>query len=454
MRFLDMLRMSAGNLWKRKIRTFLTVLGVIIGTASIVVMISIGLGLNKATMEQMESYGSMTTIEVYSNRWSGEVDQTDPTAGYLSDETVEQFRAIEHVDYVSPVLSVSALGFSGKYQGYLNIYGMSLEAIDAQGMEAAQGRLPSEEDTELTFFFGNNVLENFYIAKSYTYYWEDPESFDLDFMEDNLFVIFDQDAYYNYLYPSEGQTVAKPKKYIIPTCGVEREESEEYQRYNYQVYCDIEQLKEKLKQVFKNKAIPGQPTTKAGKPYKEFYYDNIYINVDSTDNVMEVQEQITALGYQANSQMEWVEYSQKQYAMVQAVLGGIGAVALFVAAIGIANTMMMSIYERTKEIGIMKVLGCNMHNIQGMFLLEAAFIGFIGGIFGVGLSYGVSAILNNVAMKSENGFLGMGGSAMSYIPPWLTLVGIVFAVVVGTLAGFFPSLRAMRLSPLAAIRNE
>lgn len=102
----------------------------------------------------------------------------------------------------------------------------------------------------------------------------------------------------------------------------------------------------------------------------------------------------------------------------------------------------------------MKVLGCNMHNIQGMFLLEAAFIGFIGGILGSGLSYGVSVILNKVAMNSEGGFLGMGGRSISYIPPWLALVGIAFAVVVGTLAGFFPSLRAMRLSPLAAIRNE
>lgn len=452
MRFMDMLRMSAGNLWKRKTRTVLTILGVVIGTASIVVMISIGLGLDKATMEQMESYGSMTTIDVYSSGyWYGSSNSDDPTENYLSDSIIETLEGIDHVDYVSPVLNVSAMAQAGKYRGWINIYGMSLEALEAQGMEAERGRLPSKDDTELTFFFGNNVLQNFYIAKNYTYYWEDPSQFeDLDFMDTNLFIIFDTDAYWNSQWDT---SVAKPKKYIIPAVGVERPNSEEYQRYNYQIYCDIDQLITKLKQVFKNKAIPGQPTTRAGKPYKEFYYERVTVNVDSTDHVTEVQDKIKDMGYETNSNMEWVEYAQKQYEMVQAVLGGIGAVSLFVAAIGIANTMTMSIYERTKEIGIMKVLGCNMHNIQSMFLLEAAFIGFIGGVLGVGLSYGASAVLNKIALNSDGGFLGMRGE-MSYIPPWLLLLGIGFAIVVGTLAGFFPSLRAMRLSPLAAIRNE
>lgn len=454
MRFMDMLRMSAGNLWKRKIRTFLTILGVVIGTASIVVMISIGLGLDKATMEQMEAYGSMTTIDVYSYGgyyYSDSSGSTDPTENYLSDATVELFESIDHVSYVSPILETQAIGQSGKYRGWVSIQGMTLEALEAQGMEPEQGRLPSQDDTELTFFYGNNVISNFYIAKNYTYYWEDPSQFeDLDFMNGNIFITFDTDAFYSSQWDS---SVAKPKKYIVPAVGVERAESEEYQRYNYAAYCDIDQLIAKLKQVFKNKAIPGQPTTRAGKPYKDFYYNHIVVNVDGTEHVTEVQQQITDMGYQTNSNMEWVEYSQKQYEMVQAVLGGIGAVSLLVAAIGIANTMMMSIYERTKEIGVMKVLGCNMHNIQGMFLLEAAFIGFIGGIFGVGISYGASAVLNRLAMNSEGGFFGMQGE-MSYIPPWLIVLGIGFAVVVGTIAGFFPSLRAMRLSPLAAIRNE
>ena len=138
---------------------------------------------------------------------------------------------------------------------------------------------------------------------------------------------------------------------------------------------------------------------------------------------------------------------------MQAVLGGIGAVSLLVAAIGIANTMMMSIYERTKEIGVMKVLGCSLRNIREMFLLEAAFIGLLGGIAGNILSFVMSAVINVVVGSS--GVLSTGtDSSISYIPWWLVLLSMAFAVLVGVLAGYFPAKRAMKLSPLAAIRNE
>ena len=110
--------------------------------------------------------------------------------------------------------------------------------------------------------------------------------------------------------------------------------------------------------------------------------------------------------------------------------------------------MMMSIYERTKEIGIMKVLGCDLRNIQMLFLLEAAYIGLIGGAVGLGFSYGISALINRVVQSMGNAM------TLSYIPPWLALLSLAFAILVGMISGFFPSLRAMRLSPLAAIRSE
>ena len=110
------------------------------------------------------------------------------------------------------------------------------------------------------------------------------------------------------------------------------------------------------------------------------------------------------MGYEASSNAEWIESEQKTMGYVQAVLGGIGAVSLFVAAIGITNTMMMSIYERTKEIGVMKVLGCDLRNIRSLFLLEAGFIGFIGGVIGLALSYTLSAVINKLA-SGANGMM-------------------------------------------------
>ncbi|MDE5824774.1 MAG: FtsX-like permease family protein, partial [Lachnospiraceae bacterium] len=116
--------------------------------------------------------------------------------------------------------------------------------------------------------------------------------------------------------------------------------------------------------------------------------------------------------------------------------------------------MMMSIYERTKEIGVMKVLGCDIRNIQGLFLMEAGFIGFIGGVIGVGFSYALSLVINGLMTSSGMGEnMGITG-AICRIPLWLSPLAVVFAIVIGMIAGFIPSLRAMRLSPLAAIRNE
>ena len=458
MKFLDLLRMSSSSLWKRKVRTILTVLGVVIGTASIVVMVSLGLGLSKATMEQVEESGGLTTIRVYEAYGDamyvgGGVAATDSDGGNtqpkrLDDELVEIIRAMPHVEIVSPVLNMGVLAQKGNYQCYLNLQGMSIEALEKMNIELADGELPKEGDT-LKFIYGNMVLQDFSNQKTGEGYWSTGELPNIDLMNDTLFIIFDTDAYYQSQWNDSDTPVKPPKKYVIEAGGIVAGAIDEYNQHSWSTYCDVEALKKQLKRSFKGKAIPGQPTTASGKPYKELYYNNLYVSVDSMDNVQEVQEAISMLGYQASSNAEWIKSEQEQMGYIQAVLGGIGAVSLFVAAIGITNTMMMSIYERTKEIGIMKVLGCDLRNIQGMFLLEAGYIGFIGGVIGLLLSLLISLIINKVVETA-----GFGMSTLSYIPLWLAVLSIIFAVFIGMLAGFFPALRAMKLSPLAAIRNE
>lgn len=463
MRMLDLLRMSSSSLWKRKFRTVLTVLGVVIGTASIVVMISLGLGLNRATMEDIERYGGLTTITVNEGRGGdssyyggfGYAVVSDSSSSKdkvmrLDDAAVEMLGKLEYVESVSPILQVNVIAKYGPYvDDYMTVYGMTPEGLADLNIEIGDGYLPTDA-SELEFFYGNQVAAEFYNAKTYDYPYYQRGEYPIDFTTDTPFIIFDRDAYYSSQYQGEGETaVAPPRKYIIKTAGVEKPNDENSWSPNgYQVFCNLDALRATLKRIFRNKAIPGQPTTSSGKPYKEIYYSQVEVNVDDIDHVLEVQELIQSMGYEAYSNIEWVESTQKQYANIQAMLGGIGAVSLLVAAIGIANTMMMSIYERTKEIGVMKVLGCDMRNIQGMFLIEAAYIGLIGGVVGLGLSYGISAIINKAVEASGN------MSNLSYIPPWLAGASVVFAVIIGMAAGFFPSRRAMKLSPLAAIRNE
>lgn len=381
---------------------------------------------------------------------SSQNSESEPN--YITDKVIDNFKRIPHVTGVSPVLNMNVVMRQGAYiSTYVQLKGVSQSYLEQ--LELAEGRLP--QPGELGLVFGNGVIRDFTNAKTGKGYWDTGEMPDVDPMGKPMFVIFDMDAYYQSQgsgSSSDRTPVKPPKKYMIETTGMLAGGENGYSNYSWYVFTDIDGLKAQLKKVFKKGTpIPGQPTNKKGKPLNELVYNSAEVFVDDMENVTQVQEQLAAMGYQVNSQMDFLESSRQQSNMVQAVLGGIGAVSLFVAAIGIANTMMMSIYERTKEIGVMKVLGCDMGNIRNMFLIESGFIGFMGGTIGVALSYGVSAIVNRFVNMSQS--MGLSGD-LSRIPPWLSMAAIGFAVFVGMAAGFMPAVRAMKLSPLAAIRNE
>ena len=137
--------------------------------------------------------------------------------------------------------------------------------------------------------------------------------------------------------------------------------------------------------------------------------------MDDVEHVTEVQK-THRYGISGLQQRGLMKQSEQQSNMIQAVLGGIGAVSLFVAAIGIANTMMMSIYKRTKEIGIIKVLGSDMKVIRNMFLLESGFIGFMGGVVGLIFSEGVS--FHQPLAKHRPAMTGMNGTFPEFRCGW------------------------------------
>ena len=454
MKISDLLLMSISNLWKRKLRTVLTVLGVVIGITSIVVMVALGNGLKESIMEEVTSYSSITQIQVESGqRWdsSGNASSDEKL---LNDEFVNMISGWDHVESVYPQLKVSVLAKSGKFASYLTLCGMSTEALENLNIPVKVGELPTDAK-ELKLFYGNSVITDFYVEKTGNYpYWDNETLPDIDIMKNPMFIIFDTDSYWgsqNSGSDSSGSTTTTtpPKKYMISASGIMDGEPDEWSMNSSNVYCNIDALKAELKRVFKNKVIPGQPTRKNGKPYSEIFYSTVVIQMDDLENVQTTTKALQDMGYNASSDAEWIESQMNQLNTIQMVLGAIGAVALLVAAIGITNTMMMSIYERTKEIGVMKVLGCDIHNIQALFLMEAGFIGLIGGIIGVGFSYGLSVIINRLVDVSS-----MGVANICRIPVWLAPVSILFAILIGMIAGFLPSLRAMRLSPLAAIRHE
>ena len=470
MNWMDLLRMSTSNLKRRKLRTFLTVLGVVIGTASIVVMISLGLGMQQSLYREVEQSGGLTTIKVSgaqagnSMMYSSSGKEEEQSTKYINDQLLAKLSKLEHVALASPVYELPVVLLKGGYEGYGQLLATTPEAMEARNINLAEGSLPKPNSGHLDLVYGNGVLTMFNEKGSGKGYYETGRLPDIDLAKDSVFLILDQEGYYSQGSQNGGEASgssdsgdgkqAQPKtiaKHVAKASGIVAGSPDEYNANYYNIFCDLDTLKQILKKEFIGRVIPGQPTTKSGKPYKEFCYSYAQLKVDDIDSVDSVARIVREMGYNVETNAEYLDSMKGQFAIVQAVLGGIGAVSLLVAAIGIANTMMMSIYERTKEIGVIKVLGCSLKNIKQMFLIEAAFIGLIGGVIGNILSFLMSFVIN--ILTGNGAAMGIDGN-ISYIPWWLVILSMGFAMLVGVAAGYFPALRAMRLSPLAAIRSE
>ena len=470
MNWMDLLRMSTSNLKRRKLRTFLTVLGVVIGTASIVVMISLGLGMQQSLYREVEQSGGLTTIKVSgaqagnSMMYSSSRKEEEQPTKYINDQLLARLSKLEHVTLASPVYELPVVLLKGGYEGNGQLLATTPEAMEARNINLAEGTLPKPNSGHLNLVYGNGVLTMFNEKGSGKGYYETGRLPDIDLAKDSVFLILDQEGYYSQGSQNGGEASgssdsgdgkqAQPTtiaKHVAKASGIVAGSPDEYNANYYNIFCDLDTLKQILKKEFNGRVIPGQPTTKSGKPYKEFCYSYAQLKVDDIDSVDSVARIVREMGYNVETNAEYLDSMKGQFAIVQAVLGGIGAVSLLVAAIGIANTMMMSIYERTKEIGVIKVLGCSLKNIKQMFLIEAAFIGLIGGVIGNILSFLMSFVIN--ILTGNGAAMGIDGN-ISYIPWWLVILSMGFAMLVGVAAGYFPALRAMRLSPLAAIRSE
>lgn len=430
---LDLIRMGAKNLWRRKLRTFLTVLGVIIGASSIIVMLSLGFGLTEGFQEQIAQWGSLTTINVYKGWDDPSVNERDKVK--LDSKSVETFRMIPNVKAVSPAIETYGAIINGRYMANMSIRGVDPSTMEDFGYKVSEGRLLQSND-ELTVVFGGGMARNFYDPKSRV--WREPK---IDLMRDRMSLTLNP----NYGW-DDGSNV-KYKEYKIKTAGILEEGD---WQSDYSIFMPIHEVEKLIEE--RQKAEGQKP--QAGSKSKAKEYERVNIMVNEIDNVQKVQTTVKEMGFEAYSLNDELETMKKTAGIIQAVLGGIGAISLLVAAIGITNTMVMSIYERTKEIGVMKVIGASLSDIRRLFLFESALIGLIGGLLGVGFSYLLSFVINRFSDVFGN-FLGTGGATrISIIPFWLALAAMGFSALIGVISGYFPARRAMNLSALEAIRNE
>ncbi|MBZ5652479.1 MAG: ABC transporter permease [Acidobacteriia bacterium] len=186
---------------------------------------------------------------------------------------------------------------------------------------------------------------------------------------------------------------------------------------------------------------------------KQPSYSTVSVRVRNPKNVEAVEQAIKKLGFNTFSILDATRSLRQFFAVLDLFLGIFGSLALAVASIGIVNTLVMAILERRREIGIMKAIGASDGYVKKLFFAEAGAMGLLGGVVGVALGWAIGHIINlgtNIYLKRQ----ALPPESFWSVPWWLVGAAIVFAFIVSLVSGLYPAARAARLDPVQALRYE
>jgi putative ABC transport system permease protein len=439
MRLFDLLALITENLNRRKARVALTAVGVVIGTAAVIILVSLGFGLQRSANEQLGSIGDLTRIDVSPIYGEGPIVFSGGGGGggevpgvqqLITPASLEQFSALPGVSAViaRDYLNGSAILHFGRLESWGSILGMNVDDVSALGVTAQAGSLQLARGTAVV---GYSVPQQFYDPNPRPGQ-EIPPPPDLLDQTIKLTLI---------KYSQDGQEIRK--NVLITVVGIMAESRGESDWSIYMSLDDVTAYNEWFLGKRINRDVDG--------------YNSAVVKVADVKDVLEVADQINTLGYQAYTPQSFVEGINGFYVVLQFVFGGVGAIALLVAAIGIANTMTMAILERTREIGLMKAVGATNRDVLSVFLGEAAGIGFLGGLGGVAVGWSLGQIINVLVVAYLAGQQSQGlppPSEAVFTPAWLPVFSIIFATIIGLISGLYPALRAATLVPVSALKYE
>ncbi|MBK9240722.1 MAG: ABC transporter permease [Acidobacteria bacterium] len=458
MTFTDTLLLAFRNLRQSRLRTSLTTLGVAIGIASLAGMVSLGVGLQEQVVGRLTQSGVFDSITVTSGRANipglggmgrgraagrggqGGQGSTTPTtpAAPLDDAAVARFAALSHVRDAYPTLRIP---MSYKYDGRTNA------ALAAGIPESSRGEGAFQSITHGTFFpdaTGASVMLTLEMAQQLNA--DAPASL----VGQTLELSYADSA------PNAGGTpefvagvqVTRVSLPFTIVGIVERDPAPGANLGLSAVMIPLEQAK-----AINARAIANPQAFLQGAAPQTRRYTGVTVRVNSAANTQDVQDQIKAMGFTAFSLNDALQGAKRAFLLLDILLALVGSIALAVSSLGIVNTMVMSILERTREIGIMKAIGGSDRDVRGIFLVEAATIGLIGGVAGIVLGWGVGRLINigaNIYIERQGGTAG----DLFSLPWWLILGAMAFALVVSLVAGSYPARRAARLDPIQALRHE
>ncbi|MRR11307.1 ABC transporter permease, partial [bacterium] len=381
--------------------------------------------------------GAATHINVMPNGMGPGMEES----GQLDDKVVESFETIEHVEAVMPSVyaqTMQQISYK-RYQTYMGAMGVPMDAFEEFGYELESGRLPrNSKEIVLGAAIPASFLSGGMGMPVETGGAANGRK--LDLLGKRLEATF-------WEYPSEEEMAKDPM--IQP-----RELTRKLTVVGILAPTDMQT--DSTAYLTLDAVLDFN-----GADRRRITYESVIVKTDTVNAVADVEKQLTDMGYFTFSARSMQESLKSTFLIIQGVLGALGAIAMLVAALGIANTMTMSIYERTREIGIMKAVGASNRQIKRVFLGEAAIIGILGGTGGLIFSATGAALANLfvqsiiASQSAANGGSGAPtGTSFFHIPLWLAIFAIAFAAGVGLLAGVLPAVRAANLDPLTALRHE
>lgn len=484
MSFFDILYLALRNLRQAKLRAFLTTMGVIVGVAVIVTMISFGLGLQGNIFARLKALDLFNEVQVFGrglsslagldrparNTDEGQRRQRSRTATrILDDNGIKEMAAIQGVVYVEPDVSFGAFVRSNGKLLTQTVGGANIPNASTRFQQFAAGQMITSPDAAEAVV-SERFIRNFGYAKPADAIGKTVE----------LLAAPDEDKQNN----EEEEQEEIPNFFGIPLDDPGLDESNtglEVQTFritgvisaevrggigpgglrgmmtNADVYVPLQkarawQLKHRgpLSRVALALARQGG---NLGAEQTEGY-DFAVVRVSDPVELTQVRAKITEMGFGSFSIVDEIDQIRTVFLIIDSVLGLLGGISLLVASFGIANTMIMSILERTREIGIMKAIGAEDREIKLIFFVEAAVIGLVGGVVGVLVAWGIDELANRLAYRFILKPQGAAFIDFFSLPIYLTLGAILFALLVSITAALYPASRAARIDPVRALRHD
>jgi putative ABC transport system permease protein len=419
MKLNDIIELSLNSLSHRGLRSWLTILGIVIGVAAVVAILSIGAGMQQVISTQLGGLGAdIVTISPGFSRASGMgfsegSRQTSTTSQNLTDRDVQIIKSVSGIRFVNGVVSGRASVTYLAESASVSVQGvdpLAWKEITTSELESGRYLTPGDGNVVV---IGNGVANN----------------------------MFKQPLLLN------TQIIIEGKSFGIVGILEESGGIASLTGSDNTIFIPISAARTIIEDVLVNQFSSIQVKVADSESVDEVVA-NIEQRLMLSRHVTNETKDFTIISAQAMQ-----ETISSVMGTLNLFLGGIAAISLLVGAIGIANTMFMSVMERTRQIGTLKALGTTNFEIMKLFLFESAMIGFIGGLIGIFLGFIASGTISEIGIRMM-GVGRMGTTSMTVITPELVLFAIGFSVLIGMVSGLLPARRASRLEPVEALRYE